>query len=174
LRGNPLWFPIALPYIEAEGDDMRLFHILVLSAFLPAASLAQEEAAEAPATTGETAVFAPIPAAGVTLEQFQWVKRPLIVFADTPNDPNFQRQMDRINADLGPLEERQVVVIFDADPAAKTAIRQRLRPRGFSLVLMDTDGEVKRRVPSPWNVREITHAIDRFPQRREEMRTPRP
>jgi hypothetical protein len=174
LRGNPLWFPIALPYIEAEGDDMRLFHILVLSAFLPAAALAQGDTADAPATAEAPAAFAPIPATGLTLEQFQWEKRPLIVFADTPNDPNFQRQMDRINADLGPLEERQVVVIFDADPAAQTAIRKRLRPRGFSLVLIDTDGEVKRRVPAPWNVREITHAIDRFPQRREEMRAPRP
>ena len=66
-----------------------------------------------------------------------------------------------------------MVVIVDADPAAKTAVRQRLRPRGFSLVLMDMDGEVKRRVPSPWHVREITHAIDRFPQRREQMRAPR-
>lgn len=155
---------------------MKLFHILVLAAFLPAAAVAEEAASatEAPAGTDAAAPFAPIPASEVTLEQFQWEKRPLIVFADTPNDPNFQRQMDRINAELAPLEERDVVVIFDADPAAKTSVRQRLRPRGFSLVLMDKDGEVKRRVPSPWNVREITHAIDRFPQRRDEMRAPRP
>jgi hypothetical protein len=53
-------------------------------------------------------------------------------------------------------------------------VRPRLRPRGFSLVLMDKDGEVKRRNPAPWGVREITHAIDRFPLRRQEMLERRP
>jgi hypothetical protein len=61
------------------------------------------------------------------------------------------------------------VVITDTDPEARSAVRQRLRPRGFSLVLMDKDGEVKRRAPAAWSMREIMHAIDRFPLRREEM-----
>lgn len=152
---------------------MKLHHILVLSVFLPFATLAQESRGSAPETAATEAPYGPVPAAGVTLEQFLWVKRPLVVFADTPNDPNFQRQMQRINAELGPLEDRQVVVIVDSDPAQNTSVRQRLRPRGFSLVLMDMDGEVKRRVPLPWHVREITHAIDRFPLRREELRSPR-
>jgi hypothetical protein len=34
---------------------------------------------------------------------------------------------------------------------------------------MDKDGEVKRRAPAAWSMREIIHAIDRFPLRREEM-----
>jgi len=144
---------------------MKLLHILVLSCFLPLAAAAQD--APAPA-------FGPIDAAGVTLNDFLWLKRPIVVFADTPNDPAFQRQMQRINADLAPLEERDVVIITDTDPAARTEVRQRLRPRGFSLVLMDKDGEVKRRNPSPWRVREITHAIDRFPLRRQEMLDRRP
>ncbi len=144
---------------------MKLLHILVLSCFLPLAAAAQD--APAPA-------FVPIDAAGVTLIDFLWLKRPIVVFADTPNDPAFQRQMQRINADLAPLEERDVVIITDTDPAARTEVRQRLRPRGFSLVLMDKDGEVKRRNPAPWGVRDITHAIDRFPLRRQEMLEQRP
>jgi len=144
---------------------MKLLHILVLSCFLPLAAAAQD--APAPA-------FGPIDAAGVTLNDFLWLKRPIVVFADTPNDPAFQRQMQRINADLAPLEERDVVIITDTDPAARTEVRQRLRPRGFSLVLMDKDGEVKRRNPAPWGVRDITHAIDRFPLRRQEMLQQRP
>jgi hypothetical protein len=67
------------------------------------------------------------------------------------------------------LGERDVVVITDTDPAAATDARQRLRPQGFALVLMDKDGEVKRRAPAAWSMREIMHAIDRFPLRREEM-----
>ena len=142
---------------------MKPLHILVLSVFLALPAVAET----APA-------FAPIPAAGVTLGQFLWLKRPLVVFADTPEDPQFLRQMERINAELGPLEDRDVVIITDTDPAAQSLVRQRLRPRGFSLVLMEKDGEVKRRVPSPWGVREITHAIDRFPLRRQEMLQQRP
>jgi hypothetical protein len=144
---------------------MKLLHILVLSCFLPLAAAAQD--APAPA-------FGPVEAAGVTLDEFLWLKRPIVVFADTPNDPAFQRQMQRINADLAPLEERDVVILTDTDPAARTEVRQRLRPRGFSLVLMDKDGEVKRRNPAPWGVRDITHAIDRFPLRRQEMLEQRP
>jgi hypothetical protein len=144
---------------------MKLLHILVLSCFLPLAAAAQD--APAPA-------FGPVDAAGVTLDEFLWLKRPIVVFADTPNDPAFQRQMQRINADLAPLEERDVVILTDTDPAARTEVRQRLRPRGFSLVLMDKDGEVKRRNPAPWGVRDITHAIDRFPLRRQEMLEQRP
>jgi hypothetical protein len=37
-------------------------------------------------------------------------------------------------------------------------------------VLIDKDGEAKLRKPLPWDVREITHAIDKFPLRRQEMR----
>jgi hypothetical protein len=144
---------------------MKLLHILVLSCFLPLAATAQDTPAP---------VFGPVDAAEVTLEQFLWLKRPIVVFADTANDPAFQRQMQRITADLAPLEERDVVIITDTDPAARTEVRQRLRPRGFSLVLMDKDGEVKRRNPAPWGVREITHAIDRFPLRRQEMLERRP
>ncbi len=82
--------------------------------------------------------------------------------------------MEWINRDLAALDERDVVVIVDTDPEARTPVRQRLRPRGFSLVLMDKDGEVKMRKPQPWSVREITRAIDRFPLRRQEMLEQRP
>jgi hypothetical protein len=142
---------------------MKLFHVLAFAAVLPLAALAQEAADPAPS-------IGPYTAAEVgALEDFLWLRRPIVVFADTPNDPNFRRQMQNIEADLASLDERDVVVITDTDPAARSAVRQRLRPRGFSLVLMDKDGEVKRRAPAAQSIRELTHAIDRFPLRREEM-----
>ena len=73
-------------------------------------------------------------------------------------------------ADLDELLIRDVVVITDTDPAAKSAIRKELRPRGFALVLLGKDGQVKLRKPSPWDVREITHAIDKWPIRLKEIR----
>ena len=142
---------------------MKFFTILAVAAVLPFTACA-EEAAPREFTVG------PYSAAEIgDLDQFLWLRRPVVVFADTPNDPNFRRQMQNIEADLGSLEDRDVVVITDTDPEARTAVRQRLRPRGFSLVLMDKDGEVQRRAPAAWSMREIMHAIDRFPLRREEM-----
>lgn len=143
---------------------MKFFHILAVAAVLPFAVLAEEPPAEEEFTVG------PYSAADVgNLDQFLWLRRPVVVFADTPNDPNFRRQMQNIEADLQSLEDRDVIVITDTDPAARTEVRQRLRPRGFSLVLMDKDGEVKRRAPAAWTMREIVHGIDRFPLRRQEM-----
>jgi hypothetical protein len=157
---------------------MKPLHILVLSVFLPFAALAQDSTAEAPAAdaveTPAAPRVGPVSGADVTIEQFHWDLRPVVVFADGPNDPLFMRQMEWINRELGPLADRDVVVIVDTDPEARTPVRQRLRPRGFSLVLMDKDGEVKMRKPQPWSVREITRAIDRFPLRRQEMLEQRP
>lgn len=106
----------------------------------------------------------------VDLEAFRWVARPVVVFADTPNDPRFLDQMAMIEARPEMLAGRDVVVITDTDPAARSAVRERLRPRGFALVIIAKDGTVNLRKPFPWAVREISHAIDKLPLRREEMR----
>jgi len=61
-------------------------------------------------------------------------------------------------------------VLTDTDPAAKSALRTALRPRGFGLVLIDKDGEVKLRKPAPWSTREISRSIDKWPTRQQEIR----
>jgi len=135
-----------------------------------AAGPAGDEAGTATATDGMPAGFAPLQAADVALEDFLWLKRPVVVFANTPADPAFGQQMDFLEELWPELEERDVVVIVDTDPKAETEVRRTLRPRGFMLVLMDKDGSVALRKPSPWSVREISRAIDKMPSRREEMR----
>jgi len=134
-------------------------YILVLSLFLPIAVNAQEG-------RGNGIV---IDAPGVTLAEFKWIKRPVLVFADSPNDPSFRRQIELIEADRGQLAEYDVVVIADSNPSARSFLRQKFRPRGFGLVILDKDGEVKIRKPLPWDVREITHAMAKFPLTRQEM-----
>lgn len=154
---------------------MSLLYTLVLSMFLPLAALAQDATAPTDAATEAVPpTVGPVSAADVTIDQFLWDRRPIVIFADTPNDPLFRRQMGWIETDIAALDERDVVVIVDTDPDARSAVRQRLRPRGFSLVLMDKDGEVKMRKPQPQTVREITRTIDRFPLRRQEMLERRP
>ena len=109
--------------------------------------------------------------AKIDLSVFLWVKRPIVVLADSPEDPRFMEQMRLLNKRLPELEDRDVVVITDTDPFAETKLRQKLRPRGFMLVLIGKDGGIKLRKPFPWNVREISRVIDKMPMRRQEMRT---
>ncbi|MFC2968776.1 DUF4174 domain-containing protein [Acidimangrovimonas pyrenivorans] len=138
---------------------------LVLAAFLPLAAAAETPAAPA---------FAPLKGTEVTLAQFKWEKRPLVVFADSPNDPAFKTQMRYLAAHPEMLAERDIVVIADSDPAARSPVREALHPRGFSLVALDKQGTVAFRKPRPWEVREIAAAIDKLPLRREEMLQQRP
>ena len=112
-------------------------------------------------------------ASEVDIDEFRWIARPIVVFADTPANPAFTRQVELIQERIGELARRDVVVVTDADPAAESDLRQQLRPRGFMLVLMNKEGSVALRKPSPWDVREITRSIDKTPERQQELRDQR-
>lgn len=99
---------------------------------------------------------------------FRTIARPLVVFADSADDPAFVAQLAMLEDRPAGLVERDVVVITDVDPAARSPWRVWLRPEGFSLVLIDKDGQVKQRKPVIWDTREISRAIDKFPSRRTE------
>ena len=98
-----------------------------------------------------------------------WQARPLVVFADSPDDPNFRRQMQLLTARIGELALRDVIVITDTDSANPSSARTALRPRGFMLALVDKDGRVALRKPSPQDVRELTRSIDKMPLRIQEV-----
>lgn len=105
----------------------------------------------------------------IVLDDLNWVARPLVIFADTPNDPRFQQQMDLLLADMARLAERDVIVITDTDRSAMTDLRTTLRPRGYMMALVGKDGRVALRKPSPYSVREITRSIDKMPLRQQEI-----
>jgi hypothetical protein len=156
---------------------MKSVFSLVLAAFLPAAALATE-VAEQPVAMEEVIVdadaeqpegFFAYNAIDIDLADFQWVNRVIVVFADTPADPQFNQQMRILEQGYEELLARDAVIVVDTDPAARSQPRRQLRPRGFSLVFVDKDGDVKQRKPSPWSIRELSHAIDRTPLRRQEM-----
>lgn len=107
----------------------------------------------------------------VDLQEYLWRKRPIVVFADTDADPRFVDQMRLLEERPEELIARDVVVITDTDPAAKSAVRMKLRPRGFMLVIIGKDGGVKLRKPFPWDVRELSRSIDKMPLRQEEIRS---
>ena len=118
-------------------------------------------------TIDKTIIF---DAAEIDLNAFKWVARPVVVFADTPADPAFKRQMELLEARLGELAERDVVLITDTSPDERSDLRRKLRPRGFMLTLIGKDGNIKLRKPFPWDVRELTRSIDKMPMRLQELR----
>lgn len=127
-------------------------------------------AADASTEAEQPEVEVIVDATDVSLDEFLWVKRPVLVFADTPADPRYVEQMQLLERELDELELRDVIVITDTDPAAESAVRTKLRPRGFMLVLIGKDGQVKLRKPLPWSVRELTRTIDKMPMRQQEIR----
>lgn len=110
------------------------------------------------------------PAGQSDLSEFLWANRPVIVFADSPADPRYAEQMELLTQRLDELAERDVVILTDTDPGAASPLRQKLRPRGFMLVLVGKDGTVYLRKPFPWSVRELTRSIDKMPMRQREIR----
>lgn len=104
------------------------------------------------------------------LNEFRWKKRPVLVFADSEDDPAYIEQLELLRARVDALEARDVVVLTDTDPDARAALRLKMRPRGFMLVLVGKDGGIKLRKPFPWSVREITRSIDKMPMRQREIR----
>ncbi|WP_069299318.1 DUF4174 domain-containing protein [Neptunicoccus sediminis] len=113
---------------------------------------------------------AALPASANPLEEYLWVKRPLVIFADTPEDPRFVRQMELLAENPEDLEERDVVVLIDTDAANPSDLRKLLRPRGFQLTIVGKDGQVKLRKPRPWTIRELNRSIDKMPLRQQEIR----
>ena len=106
----------------------------------------------------------------IDLDDFRWQARAVVVFADSPFNPNFQEQVRLLEAGIEELVERDVLLVTDTDPDAESAIRERLRPRGFMLALIGKDGTVALRKPLPWDVRELSRSIDKMPLRQQEIR----
>lgn len=129
-------------------------------------------AAPLAAQTADVSIEAPLffTADEIDLADLVWKARPIAIFANTPNDPAFIEQMELLEAREDELRLRDVVVITDTDPDARSALRLKLRPRGFMLAIIGKDGEIKIRKPFPWSVREITRNIDKMPIRQREIR----
>ncbi len=144
---------------------MRRTALALIGFFTLTAGIGAAQGAETPSLDEPI-----LPAGETTLDAFLWLKRPLLVFADNPSDPRYVQQMQLITERLDALVDRDVVVITDTDPAARSPIRRAMRPRGFMLMQLAKDGSVIIRKASPWDVREITRSIDKQPLRQQEVR----
>ena len=136
--------------------------------FLAVLALAIPALLSVSARAEEVIAFAPVAAAEVVEGDLLYVLRPVIIFADSPNDPAFVRQMELIVRSYDAFAARDVILITDTDTANPSALRKKLHPRGFSLVLMDKDWKPMIRKPLPWDGREIVNSIDKMPIARTE------
>jgi len=140
---------------------------LAMSATFASAAAGDEQTPVEIWDADRTTVF---DARDIDLEAFRWIARPVVVFADTPADPAFQRQLDLLQDGMDELVIRDVVLITDTSRSELSDVRRKLRPRGFMLTLIGKDGGVKLRKPFPWHVRELTRSIDKMPLRQQEIR----
>ncbi|WP_333869216.1 DUF4174 domain-containing protein [Cypionkella sp.] len=113
--------------------------------------------------------YGAVPASSVVLADELYVHRLVVVFSDSPLETSFMRQMEILQPHLLDLQARDVLLVTDTDPQAGSELRKTLHPRGFSLVIMDKDGSVAIRKPLPWDAREISRSIDKFPSRLAEV-----
>lgn len=150
--------------------------LAIVFALFATAALPQDAGATDAGLTEETAVerweadpTIVFSADEVDLADFKWLARPVVVFADSPLNPTFREQLEYLQDRPEALAERDVVIITDTDPEELSELRRSLRPRGFMLAVLGKDGEVEYRKPLPWDVREITRAIDKMPLRQQEI-----
>lgn len=150
-----------------------IFTLVFAAVFVATTGLAQSVPAD-PETSAITAPVAEeellfLDAREIDVREYVWNHRLIVVMADTPDNPQFDRQLEEIRERAEEFVERDVVVIFDANPEDSSDLRQVLRPNGFMTAIIDKDGEVKARRPSVRSGRELMGVIDKFPLRRQEI-----
>lgn len=141
-----------------ERHEMRFLSLFFIGVLATASVAHSQEAPE----------FAPVAAADVSLDDLLWLNRPVLLFAQRPDDPLLVRQLAALAEEWPALKERDVTVIVDSDPKSESDARTRIRPHGFMMVLLSKDGAIAQRKPRPWSARELIHAIDKMPLRIEE------
>lgn len=87
----------------------------------------------------------------------------IIVFADAEDDPFLVRQLAALAEEVERLAARDVVLLIDAAPSEEGPLRQKFRPSGFRVVLLDAEGDVVRRRPSVTTARWLIEEIDEMP-----------
>jgi hypothetical protein len=119
----------------------------------------------------------------MNLEQYQWKNRLLLVFAPSPEDEQYQEQLELLAND-DELAERDLVLfhLFESDSgfAGETRLSEedvtqlqeqfRIEPKDLTVVLVGKDGTEKERWKRTVETSELFSLIDAMPMRQAEMR----
>lgn len=108
----------------------------------------------------------------MTLAQYLSKNRVILIFSPTAADPRLVRQLEVFKENASGVKERDIVVL-PVEGATEMRIRSQFRipVAEFVTVLIGKDGNEKHRWTGVAPMDQISHRIDRMPQRRVEMRT---
>lgn len=123
-----------------------------------------------PALMADTTLFSPLPPDTASLGQYQWHRRPVVIFAPSEKDADYVRQIAMLEKSSAELAERDIIVLSDTSPAASGQLRSQFKPSGFEVVLVGKDGGVKIRQKTPLTSEELLSTIDRMPMRKADLR----
>ena len=119
----------------------------------------------------------------VSLDQFRWNNRILVIFAGDSTQDTYRDQMDLLKSHNDGVLDRDLVIfsIFDnhcsllgdetISDASAREIRKKLSPvTSYSIYLIGKDGGVKLKKDQILEVGELFSVIDSMPMRQREMR----
>ncbi|SDG27223.1 DUF4174 domain-containing protein [Alloyangia pacifica] len=118
---------------------------------------------------GDEDIFRPLPAMQKDLGELRWNNRPVLLFAPSAGDANYETQMELFRRSEEALRARDIVVLSDLEPRDPSPIRQAFSPGGFKLVLVGKDGGVKLEEDAVLAPETLFEVIDRMPMRRREL-----
>lgn len=118
---------------------------------------------------GTPVVFLDLSADRADLDAYPWRNRPVLLFAPSPDDPDYVEQCAALHAATEGLLERDVVVLSDTDPGGGGGLRLLFGVQGFEVLLVGKDGGVKLRSRQPIAAEAPFAEIDAMPMRRREL-----
>ncbi len=117
------------------------------------------------------------------LENYQWKNRLALVFAPTPEDEQYQEQLEHLSNE-NELQQRDLILFHVFTEVGGFAGERRLSEKesaalreafavdskSFAVVLIGKDGTEKQRWTQPIASSEIFGLIDAMPMRQQEMK----
>ena len=122
---------------------------------------AAESSSPASAFTGLEALKPEIPSSD--LRSYAGHSTLIVIFADSLDDAEFAAQLDILRPHAVALAARNVVLLTDTSPDANGPLRQALRPRGFSLLLINSVGTLTQRRGTVTDAQRLIRQIDQMP-----------
>lgn len=124
------------------------------------------------------------PGMDVSLDQFRWENRILIIFAEDSNSDSYRTQIEKFSSFKEGVLDRDLIIfsIFknecstlddqNISDSSAEKIRSELSPQSssFSIYLVGKDGGVKLKKDEVLGIDELFRVIDRMPMRQREMR----
>src|SRR6056297_2645141 len=109
------------PISRGTGGIMIRVLALVIAAFSASSAIAGEL---------EDELFEDllVPAGEVSLDEYMWRKRLLVVFSNSELDPQFTEQLELLSERPQGLAARDVLIVLDSDPSEETELREEFRP----------------------------------------------